>query len=265
MFFIDTHAHLYGPEYADDLDEVVDRARAVGVGKILLPNINEESVASMMKLCAGYPHFFYPMIGLHPEDVTPDYREVLSRMCRLFDQEPSFVAVGEVGLDFYWDKTYCREQIAAFEMQVEWAMERGLPLMIHTRSAQKELVQVLKHYGQDRLRGVFHCFGGTLDEAHELLDFKGFSLGINGLVTFKKATLPDVLREIPLERIVLETDAPYLTPVPHRGKRNESAYLLYTLKKVAEIYGLSEETVARQTTENVRRIFKIEDEMTRNK
>lgn len=260
MFFIDTHAHLYGEEFADDLDAVVVRAREAGVGKILLPNINEDSVASMLDLCTRYPHYFYPMMGLHPEDVRDDYKEVLQRMRSMLDASRTFVGVGEVGLDYYWDKTYYQEQQTAFEIQVEWAVERGLPLMIHTRSAQKELVDILKRYDSAGIRGVFHCFGGSLADAEELLQFERFALGINGLVTFKKATLPEVLRgNVPLERLVLETDAPYLAPVPCRGKRNESAYLAYTLKKIAEIYEVSEQTVALTTTETASRIFHFEE------
>lgn len=260
MFFIDTHAHLYGEEFADDLDAVVVRAREAGVGKILLPNINEDSVASMLDLCTRYPHYFYPMMGLHPEDVRDDYKEVLQRMRSMLDASRTFVGVGEVGLDYYWDKTYYQEQQTAFEIQVEWAVERGLPLMIHTRSAQKELVDILKSYDSAGIRGVFHCFGGSVADAEELLQFERFALGINGLVTFKKATLPEVLRgNVPLERLVLETDAPYLAPVPCRGKRNESAYLAYTLKKIAEIYEVSEQTVALTTTETASRIFHFEE------
>lgn len=260
MFFIDTHAHLYGEEFADDLDAVVVRAREAGVGKILLPNINEDSVASMLDLCTRYPHYFYPMMGLHPEDVRDDYKEVLQRMRSMLDASRTFVGVGEVGLDYYWDKTYYQEQQTAFEIQVEWAVERGLPLMIHTRSAQKELVDILKRYDSAGIRGVFHCFGGSLADAEELLQFERFAFGINGLVTFKKATLPEVLRgNVPLERLVLETDAPYLAPVPCRGKRNESAYLAYTLKKIAEIYEVSEQTVALTTTETASRIFQFEE------
>ena len=260
MFFIDTHAHLYGEEFADDLDAVVVRAREAGVGKILLPNINEDSVASMLDLCTRYPHYFYPMMGLHPEDVRDDYKEVLQRMRSMLDASRTFVGVGEVGLDYYWDKTYYQEQQTAFEIQVEWAVERGLPLMIHTRSAQKELVDILKRYDSAGSRGVFHCFGGSVADAEELLQFERFALGINGLVTFKKATLPEVLRgNVPLERLVLETDAPYLAPVPCRGKRNESAYLAYTLKKIAEIYEVSEQTVALTTTETASRIFHFEE------
>lgn len=260
MFFIDTHAHLYGEEFADDLDAVVVRAREAGVGKILLPNINEDSVTSMLDLCTRYPHYFYPMMGLHPEDVRDDYREVLQRMRSMLDASRTFVGVGEVGLDYYWDKTYYQEQQTAFEIQVEWAVERGLPLMIHTRSAQKELVDILKRYDSAGIRGVFHCFGGSVADAEELLQFERFALGINGLVTFKKATLPEVLRgNVPLERLVLETDAPYLAPVPCRGKRNESAYLAYTLKKIAEIYEVSEQTVALTTTETASRIFHFEE------
>ena len=246
MYIIDTHAHLYGDEFTEDIDLVLERARQNGVGKIFLPNIDKASISALNALAERNPGFLYPMMGLHPTDLDQDYQQVLRYMETLVATPGHpYIGIGEVGLDYYWDKTYYQEQQTAFEIQVEWAVERGLPLMIHTRSAQKELVDILKRYDSAGIRGVFHCFGGSVADAEELLQFERFALGINGLVTFKKATLPEVLRgNVPLERLVLETDAPYLA---------------YTLKKIAEIYEVSEQTVALTTTETASRIFHFEE------
>ena len=254
---IDTHSHLYGPEFAEDIDEVIARARVAGVERVLLPNINKESIQPMLSLCEAYPDFFSPMLGLHPEDVTSDYLPLLDEMERAL-QMPAhpYVAVGEVGLDFYWDTTYAKQQLDAFRRQVEWAVRYQLPLMIHCRAAHRELVQIMEDYREANLSGVFHCFGGTLQEAEELLSFPGFVLGIGGIVTFKKSPLPDVLTQVPLDRIVLETDAPYLAPSPHRGQRNESAFLVATRNKLAQIYALPPEEIDECTNATVRRIFR---------
>ncbi|MCD8318100.1 MAG: TatD family hydrolase, partial [Paraprevotella sp.] len=213
MKIIDTHAHLYDEAFAEDLDEVVARAQGNGLEKIFLPNIDEHTVSGMMSLCERWPGFFYPMLGLHPTEVGAGYDAVLDRMERLLTDSHPFIGIGEVGLDYYWDRTYYKEQQTAFVRQVEWAVAYGLPLMIHSRSAQKELVDLLTPYKSKGLRGVFHSFGGSWDDTVELLSFEGFMLGVNGVLTFKKSTLPEVLRQIPLERVVLETDAPYLAPV----------------------------------------------------
>ncbi len=253
---IDTHSHIYGPEFAEDRDEVVLRAREAGVEKILLPNVNEETIPLMMALCQAHPGYCYPMMGLHPTDLEDDYLQVLERMHRLLlvPNHP-YVAVGEVGLDFYWDDSRKTQQLDAFEMQIEWARDLGLPLMIHSRSAQKELVDIMNAHRKDGLTGVFHCFGGNAEEARELLSFDGFVLGIGGVLTYKKAILPDALRDVPLERIVLETDSPYLAPVPNRGKRNESSYVRLVAQKLSEIYQVSLAEVEDVTTCNARRIF----------
>ena len=252
----DTHSHIYGSEFADDVEQVIARARAVGVERILLPNINAESIEPMLALCRQHPGYLFPMMGLHPTDLTPDYRQVLDQMERLL-AEPGhpYVAVGEVGLDYYWDKSLYAEQQLAFRRQVEWAVAYRLPLMIHSRAAHRELVDILNEYRGCGLTGVFHCFGGSLDEARELLSFEGFVLGIGGVATYKKSTLPQVLPHVPLERIVLETDAPYLAPVPHRGQRNESAFLAETLRAVADIYKVEPCEVEKCTNDTVKRIF----------
>ena len=252
----DTHSHIYGPEFSEDIDDVIARARNAGVTRILLPNINRDSIQPMLNLSHAHPGFLYPMMGLHPEDVTAGYSAVLDEMERLLLQPGNlYVAIGEVGLDFYWDTTFRDEQLCAFRRQVEWAVRYRLPLMIHCRAAHREMVNILKDYRHESLKGVFHCFGGTLDEAQELLSFPSFALGIGGLVTFKKSPLPDVLTHVPLNRIVLETDAPYMAPVPMRGQRNEPAFIPHVITRMAEAYGVTEEEICRQTNENVARIF----------
>ena len=255
MKIIDTHAHLFDDAFAGDVDDVVSRALRNDVEKVFLPNIDETTIPAMLKLCTERPGFFYPMLGLHPTEVRADYGEVLGRIEALLQDGHPFIGVGEVGLDYYWDRTYYKEQQEAFRCQVEWSLSYGLPLMVHSRSAQKELVDLLTPFRARGVAGVFHSFGGTAEEARELLSFEGFMIGVNGVLTFKKSALPEVLRQIPIERLVLETDAPYLSPAPYRGKRNESAYIRHTLVKVAEVYGLPVETVAGQTYENALNMY----------
>ena len=255
---IDTHSHIYVEEFADDVDEVVSRAQQAGVEKILLPNINRESIEPMLALCHRYPGYLYPMMGLHPEDVKEDWEQLLSEMETMLQQPGNpFVAVGEIGLDFYWDKTFCEEQKKAFDAQIQWAVRYGLPLMIHCRDAHDELLEALAPYKGTGLKGVFHCFGGTPEQARALLEHEGFVLGIGGVLTFKKSTLPSVLAETSLDRIVVETDSPYLAPVPYRGKRNESAYCVEVFKKLAELYQVTPQEVSIRTNMNVRRIFGV--------
>lgn len=251
--FIDTHSHLDGAEFDADRDETVARAKAAGVAKVFVPAIDLPSVSSVLATCDRYPGFAYPMIGLHPEEVKPGFRTVLAEMRSLMS--PRFIAIGEVGLDYYWSREYEKEQLEAFEEQVRWSVEYRLPLMIHCRKAQQDMVRVLKRYERELPGGVFHCFTGNANEAEELLRFDKFVLGIGGVLTFKKSHLPEVLPNIPLSRVVLETDAPYMAPVPMRGGRNESAFVAFVLKKVAECYGVSGEDVARQTNANVERVF----------
>ncbi len=253
---IDTHSHIYGPEFDDDRDAVVERAQGEGVDKILLPNINKETIAPMLALCQKYHGYCFPMMGLHPEDVADDCQQVLDYMHTLLeaDNHP-YIAVGEVGLDFYWDDTRKGQQTDAFAQQVEWAIALDLPLVIHSRNAHKELVDVMKSFKGRHPRGVFHCFCGTLDEARELLEFDGFALGIGGVLTYKRSLLPDVVKELPFERMVVETDAPYLTPVPHRGKRNESSFLVHTLRRLAEEKGVTVEYASQVTDATAMGVF----------
>lgn len=250
---IDTHCHLDGEEFADDLEQIVARAREAGVEAIGVPGIDLKSCNTIMELCHRYPSFCFPMLGLHPEEVRDDWKEVLNAIAPMLKE---VIAIGEVGLDFYWSRGYEEYQLQAFEEQVRWSVEMRLPLMIHCRKAQNELVNILKRYKDDLPGGVFHCFTGNTIEAQELLQFDRFVLGIGGVLTFKKSKLPETLMEaVPLERIVLETDAPYMAPVPMRGQRNEPAFVAYVMRKLAEVYGVSEETVDRVTTANVQHIF----------
>ena len=256
MSFIDTHAHLDGEEFLADIDDVVARAKQAGCSAILIPSINEQSVSTVLNMCSRFAGYAFPMIGLHPEDVGADWKDVLSRMHSVIVESRSFVAIGEVGLDFYWSREFEREQLGAFEQQVMWAEEFSLPLMIHCRKAQNELVKILRRHEHHMTGGVFHCFTGNEHEAEELLSFPNFMLGIGGVLTFKKSHLPEVLpAKVPLERIVLETDSPYMAPVPMRGRRNESAYIVHIIKKLAECYGVSEEAIEQQTNANARKIF----------
>ena len=276
LSFIDTHCHLDGEEFAADRDEVVARAREAGVTKVFVPGIDLKSCQTVLDVCRQYPNFCYPMLGLHPEEVRTDWREVLDNIKRIIISLTSHlipeqssptrslspltsdtpIAIGEIGLDFYWSREFEQEQLLAFEEQVRWSVEMRLPLMIHCRKAQNEMVTILKKYASDLPGGVFHCFTGNEIEARELLQFDRFVLGIGGVLTFKKSNLPQTLAEVPLNRIVLETDAPYMAPVPHRGQRNEPAFVLEVLRKLAEVYGVSEEEVARQTTANALEVFK---------
>lgn len=256
--FIDTHTHLDGTEFDADRDEVMERARAAGVSKVFLPAIDLKSVETVLAVSRKYEGYAYPMIGLHPEEVGADWENVLQRMREYIVPGNPFIAIGEVGLDFYWTRDNEREQLAAFERQVEWSVETRLPLMIHCRKAQNEMVAVMRRYQNELPGGVFHCFTGNEKEAEQLLDFHNFVLGIGGVLTFKKSHLPEVLpASVPLSRIVLETDSPYMAPVPKRGERNESAYVEFVLKRLAEAYGVEDEEVARQTNENVERVFRI--------
>lgn len=255
MRLVDSHSHLFLEEFSEDLPEVMERARKAGVTHIFMPNIDSTTIEPLLKVCASYKELCYPMIGLHPTSVRENFRQELEVVHRYLNGEVPFVAVGEIGMDLYWDKTFLKEQTIAFRQQVEWALEYRLPVVIHCREAFEYIYKVLIDYKDSSLTGIFHSFTGTLDEAARILDFPGFCLGINGVVTFKKSALPAVLAQVPLDRIVLETDSPYLTPVPNRGKRNESAYVKDTLVKVAEVYGKTMEEVSEVTSENALKVF----------
>lgn len=258
MMLIDTHTHLFLEEFDADRRQVVARAQEAGVARLFMPNIDVSTLEPLWRMCREYEGYCYPMVGLHPSEVKAgEYKDALAVMRRELEARRGYVAVGEIGIDLYWDRTYRDEQLAAFRQQVEWALEFGLPIVIHCRDAFAEVMQVLRDYASHPgLRGVFHCFTGTEAEAAAVLELPGFCFGINGVVTFKKSALAAVLRQaIPLERVVLETDSPYLAPVPCRGKRNESANIVYTARAVAEAYGKTVEEVAAGTTRTALRLF----------
>ena len=267
---IDTHAHLDVEDFSEDLSEVIVRAKEAGVGKIFLPSVDLKSVDSILAVCRQYPDTCYPMIGLQPEEVRDDWQKVLEKMyVRLKESIKKqtdgtallgemFIAIGEVGLDFYWSRDYEQQQLAAFEEAVKWSVETQLPLMIHCRKAQNEMLHIMRPYEKELPGGVFHCFTGNQKEAEAFLRFERFALGIGGVSTFKSSHLrEDLPAAVPLNRIVLETDSPYMAPVPYRGKRNESAFVVEVMQTLALSYGVDEEEFARQTNENVARIFGI--------
>jgi TatD DNase family protein len=251
---IDTHAHLYAKEFDFDRDAMIARAIRQGIEKFYLPNVDLESIPRMLELEAKYPERCFAMMGLHPCSVEADYKLVLTEIEKqLFARK--FVAVGEIGLDYYWSKEFVEQQKDAFRMQCRWAIELDLPIIIHARESLDDLIQIVKEEKKDeRLRGIFHCFGGSIEQAQKIIQL-GFWMGIGGVLTYKKSGLDEIVKDIPLEWLVLETDAPYLTPVPHRGKRNESAYLRFVAEKLAEVKGISLEELATITTENTLRIF----------
>lgn len=260
MLFIDTHTHLYTEEFDNDRQETVRRAIEAGATGLLLPNIDGHSIQPMLDMCHAYPGLCFPMLGLHPTELPDEPHTLLDEMERLLDApDAPYIAIGEIGIDLYWDQSRREEQKEVFQRQIEWAIHRQLPLSIHTRSAHRELVDALAPYQPKLHGGVFHCFGGSAEEARELLDtFPGFVLGIGGTVTFKKSQLPVILKTtVPLNRIVLETDAPYLAPTPHRGKRNEPSFLPLVAEKLAAIYETTPEEVGYITTQNAKKVFHL--------
>lgn len=252
---IDTHSHLFLEEFAEDLEAVIERAQIAGVSHIFMPNIDSTTIESLLRVCSRYENYCFPMIGLHPTSVNENYHSELDVVLRELKSDKKYVAIGEVGMDLYWDKTYEKEQAAVLSKQLEWALDFDLPVVIHCRDAFDSICEVLRKFSGSSLRGIFHSFTGTAAEAMYLMEHFDFLLGINGIVTFKKSTIPDVLKVIPLEKIVLETDSPYLAPVPCRGRRNESANVKYVLLKVAEIYGKTPEEVAKITSESALKVF----------
>jgi TatD DNase family protein len=253
MTIIDTHAHLYSEEFQTDIDQVIENAQKAGVTTIYLPAIDSTETQAMLKLEEKFPGICIAMMGLHPCYVKENVADELAHVRSWLDQR-DFVAIGEIGLDFYWDKTFTAQQYEAFDTQMQWALELNKPIVIHTRNAMQETINRVKPFAQKGLKGIFHCFSGSAESAKQIIDL-GFLLGIGGVITYKNAGLPDALINIDLEHLVLETDAPYLTPVPFRGKRNESSYLTYIIRKLAETKAVSEEEVARITTANAEKLF----------
>jgi TatD DNase family protein len=255
MMMIDTHCHLYSEEFVNDIDAVISSAKQKGVTKFYLPAIDSTSLDAMLALEKQYPNECFAMMGLHPCYVKDNYQAELAIVQQQL-QSRHFVAVGEIGLDFYWDKTFATQQHEAFELQMQWALDYNLPIVIHTRNAMQETINMVKPFAAKGLIGIFHCFSGSYESAKQITDMN-FMLGVGGVITYKNAGLAEALQNIPNEYLVLETDAPYLTPVPFRGKRNESSYLTYILEKLADSKQISVETMAAITTANAERLFKV--------
>lgn len=253
MNLIDTHTHLYGEEFRDDIEEVIERAREQGVSRFYLPAIDSSAIAEMLFLEAKYPGVCIPMMGLHPCYVKDNYQTELAVVEEWLGKR-SFAAIGEIGLDKYWDLTHIDQQLDAFQTQMRWALDYRLPIVIHTRNAMRETIDLVKPFAGKGLRGIFHCFSGDASDAREITGM-GFLLGIGGVLTYKNGGLPEALADIGLEHLVLETDAPYLAPVPYRGKRNESAYLRLIAERLATLKNVTLEEVAAQTTANAQKIF----------
>ncbi|MFO0494971.1 MAG: TatD family hydrolase [Flavobacteriia bacterium] len=256
MIFIDTHTHLFSPSFNEDRTDAVQRAINAGVDKLLLPNIDVDSISSMYDLCNQFPENCFPMMGLHPGSVDEHWERNLEVIKEhLFTRNN--LAVGEIGMDLYWDKTFQDAQAQAFRQQISWAKELKLPIIIHAREAFEEIFDIVDELNDDSLRGIFHCFTGTLEQAQKIQEYGGFMLGLGGVLTYKKSGLDEVVKDIPLDMIVLETDSPYLPPTPHRGKRNESAYLIHIAEKLAEIKQMKLTEVADLTTANARQMFNL--------
>ena len=254
MQLTDTHTHLFASEFDADRAEMINRAVEKNIARFFLPNIDADSIAPMLAMCDAFPDKCFPMMGLHPCSVFNDYEAQLAIIKEWLDKK-RFYAVGEIGIDLYHDVTYAEQQKMAFRKQIEWAKELGLPIVIHCRNSFKEVFEIVYELKDEKLRGIFHCFSGTLEEANKIIKLGDFKMGIGGAVTYKNSTLPQVLKDVSLSHIVLETDSPYLTPVPFRGKRNESAYLYYVAEKLAEIYQIPIERIAEVTTRNSFDVF----------
>lgn len=258
MTLIDTHSHIYLPEFDEDRDAVVSRAIDAGVKTVLLPNIDVSTMPALLDMVAAYPALCRPMAGLHPTSVAEGYAAELDAVRRDLDNVGGLVAVGEIGLDLYWDTTYRRQQMEAFDAQLDMAAEHDLPVVIHCRNAFDDMIDILEnHLRVHDIRGVAHSFTGTVCQAERLMSDTNLYVGVNGIVTFKKSDLPQVLRHIPIDRVVPETDAPYLAPVPHRGRRNESAFVVDVVRKIAEVYGLDFDKTAAVMEANARKLFEL--------
>jgi TatD DNase family protein len=255
MQLIDTHTHLYLPEFDSDRDEIVNRAVGSGVVRLLLPNIDLKSVGAMISAADRYKNICFPMIGLHPTSVMSDFKAQINELERI-SSEHKFIAIGEIGIDLYWDKTFLKEQMDAFRQQVGFAIKAELPVVVHSRDAFPEVFSVLDEFTGEKLSGVLHAFSGSVQDAEKAANM-GFMLGIGGPVTYKNSKLGNIVKEAGINSIILETDSPYLAPVPYRGKRNESSYICIINKKIAEIFRISEEESANLTFENSCRLFKI--------
>ncbi len=250
---IDTHCHIDDEQYAAEFDAFIQAQKDAGVEAILVPGVNAESLKTVPAVCERYPDYLFPAIGVHPEEIREDWAEVLDTIEQSLTQE-KWIAIGEIGLDYHFDTTYKEEQKLAFRRQLDWALQLNLPVMIHSRDATEDMLGILNEYAPKGLRGVMHCFSGSHEVAEQYVQL-GLYLGIGGVITFKNAKLAEHLQGIPLERIVLETDAPWMAPTPYRGKRNEPQWMVYVAAKLAEVYNLPLETIIAETTRNARHLF----------
>ncbi|MFZ1256497.1 MAG: TatD family hydrolase [Saprospiraceae bacterium] len=256
MNFIDTHAHLYLPEFDTDRDQIIERALESNVNKIILPNIDQKTLANVISMSTKYPGICFPSFGLHPCDAKSDFESILAAM-EIHLSDTQFVAIGETGTDAYWDTSFWNEQVKAFSIQLEWAKNSNRPIIIHSRETIPQNIEFVRNHQNGNLRGVFHCFTGTFEEAQQIIDL-GFHLGIGGVLTYKTSELKSILPKLSLKHLILETDAPFLTPVPYRGKRNESSYIPLIAQKLSEILEISIEDIAQQTSANANSLFKID-------
>ena len=256
MEIIDTHTHIYSKEFDIDRTEVIQRAKKSGIKAILLPNEDSDSIDPISKLCDEEPEFAYPMIGIHPTCINKNYLEETKKIEAALSKR-KYYAIGEIGIDLYWDQSFLKEQQEIFEEQLQWSIDMQLPVSIHMRNSFNEVLNSIHKVGANKLKGIFHCFGGTTEEWMEISKLTDFYIGIGGIVTFKNNILNETLKDIPIERVVPETDAPYLAPVPYRGKRNEPAYIIETIKKIAEYYKITIEKAAKQLYENTFTLFNI--------
>jgi TatD DNase family protein len=256
MRIIDTHSHIYSKEFDNDRTEIINTAKKVGVCAVLLPNEDSGSIEAINKLSDKEPDFAFPMMGLHPTSVNMGYIKELQTIESALAKR-TYYAIGEIGIDLYWDKSHLKEQKIVFEEQLRWSIDMRLPVTIHIRESLDETLDSIYKVGADRLRGIFHCFSGTIHEWKKIAELSSFYVGIGGIVTFKKNELKETLRHIPIERVLLETDAPYLTPVPYRGKRNEPAYIIEIAEKVAECYKITTDAIIKYTFQNSLNLFNI--------
>jgi len=255
MPIIDTHAHIYLKQFKEDTDDVIQRAKAGGVESIFLPNIDLDSIEPMLALAKKYPNYCYPLLGLHPCSVKDDFEQILAEMKPMFKQN-TYYGVGETGLDYHWDVTYKNEQKEALKIQIEWATEMKLPLILHTRKSFEDTYEIIANHQSDDLTGIFHCFGGSATDAQKVIDV-GFYIGIGGVVTYKNSGLEETLKQVPLDKILIETDSPFLSPVPKRGKRNEPAYTKWVVEKIADIKNISTEEVEQTCTHAAKMLYQI--------
>jgi TatD DNase family protein len=253
---IDTHTHIYLEEFDADRAEVIRTAKDSGIEALLLPNVDATTITPLLALCDAEPGFAFPMMGLHPVSVDQSYASQLSQIETALSQR-SYYGIGEIGIDLYWDKSHLREQEIVFEEQLRWSLDLHMPVSIHTRDAFAEVFNCIHKVGADALKGVFHCFNGNLEDMEEVRRLPGFMIGVNGIVTFKKSPLPEIIRQLGIERLLLETDAPYLAPSPHRGKRNEPSFLWETAEKIASIFEINMEEAADSTRKNTFKMFDI--------